>query len=369
MLHLFNKLYIDFEETISLDFDRVIISPNNGYKLKEGITQIHGGNLIGSATSFDELIGAGKQYPNFYTFIHSLRNTENTTIIYTDKTNFYKVIANWYKVIMGGATASEVGRYVKSNWYRAKIWSVSRRKKAQSIVKISHADFDDSLLETEYNAVTVNNSDWVDFKLENANRFSVELLLASYLYDGSRKSELKQSLKVLLKKQIESSLYEIKEDVVTNLNNQPYMTALGASTYNIDTFYNAVNDAALAPFFKSEIWKSEYIKSGSSNSTMDLSAVTDTDVTKYKSVLTAMGLNATWIEGEMKLLDYIDFVNGDSEMTDTQLDQIIQDEIDTPLKYGSFYGPSLESVNTYFVDYLLQQKKDNNTASLSPYIV
>jgi len=367
MLHLFNKLYIDFEETISLDFDRVVISANNGFGLKDGITKIHGGNLLGFATSYDELIGVGKSYPNFFTFIHSLKNVDKTTIIYTDKANFYKVVANWYKVIMPNATADEVSKYVKSNWYRAKVWSVSRRRIAQSVVSIEHETFDSDLLTTEWNNVTVNSSDWTDFITEQAGKFSIELLLASYIKDGSRKSELKSIMKVLLKKQIENTLYELKEEVVSNLNNKSYMTALGASTYDIDTFYNAIDDTALSPFFKSTIWKSEYIKVGSSKQSIDISAVTADDITAYKNLYTTIGQTDYMME--IKLLDYIDFVKGDGELSDTQLDQIIQDEIDNPLRFGSFYGPSLESVNTYFVDHILQQKKDNNTDSLNPYVV
>ena len=57
MLHLFKKVYIEFDTRMSVDHDRIVISEEMGYPMHDELGKIAGGVLINYGTSIDEVIG------------------------------------------------------------------------------------------------------------------------------------------------------------------------------------------------------------------------------------------------------------------------------------------------------------------------
>jgi hypothetical protein len=69
MLHLFNKVYLEFDDKIEINFDRVVISEKYGIQMLQLLDQVAYGKLITFGKSYDEVIDG-----DFYKFIESIRD-------------------------------------------------------------------------------------------------------------------------------------------------------------------------------------------------------------------------------------------------------------------------------------------------------
>ena len=56
MLHLFNKTYLEFDDKIEINFDRVVISDQYGIPMHQELDKVSYGELIQFGKSFDEVV-------------------------------------------------------------------------------------------------------------------------------------------------------------------------------------------------------------------------------------------------------------------------------------------------------------------------
>ena len=65
MLHLFNKVYLDFDSKIEINLDRVVISEQNGYPIYQALGLVAQGELFAFEKSLDSIA------PDFIAFLIS----------------------------------------------------------------------------------------------------------------------------------------------------------------------------------------------------------------------------------------------------------------------------------------------------------
>jgi hypothetical protein len=375
MLHLFNKVYIEHEDCISPDYDRVVISATNGVELYKSLEEISSGELIAHATSLDELVGAGKTYASYVAMFTALANkvkeSGKVVYIYVDPTTYYKLSALWLKIVLPNVTSADATRYMRTNHLHQKLWHYSRKTATVAIDALANGTFNEGQFQFDFNNTLVNRSDYESFINDNVAGFSVELLLASYVYNGSRKTELKNSIKPLLKKEIEKLLYEFKEVVVYHMSNASVMTALGSSTtYTIDNLQDAVNDSAskIAVFFKNSIWNTEGIGVNSTNNSININNITADDIANIKAMVSVA--QGDWNYSEVNKLDFIPYVQK-ATFDDADLTAILDyDQSNTDILHtsGAFYSTEHTTVNNYFVKYVMGLR-GGNVSALNAYVV
>jgi hypothetical protein len=379
MLHLFKKVYLEHDDNIDYNFDRIVISELNGVQNWSEIEKISGGRLISYGKNLNNL-------NNINSFNDLLNKVNEKTIetnkpvyIYADKDSYYKILSLWYKIILPNAITNDIISLVKLNFdYKnflkiSSYWNMVDKKKNNNIL------FDSEKLQSEYNNLNINRQEYQSFIDNNISSFSVEFLLASYLYDGSRKDSLKSLLIPLVKIEISKWLYNIRELFTYHLLNRNFLNKIGITeTYNINncldviknnhpivqTFYNNPN-----VFLLNNLDHSTYdvVLTTGSKSLINFENITNQHIENIKQFLVSLGVSEVeW----SYLIDILPLLRN-SEFTDQQLDSIIkhQSSQDSSFNTGTFYGTNFPTINTYFIQHIFNEFNSNNKQALAPYVL
>ena len=140
MLHLFKKVYLEHDDNIDYNFDRIVISELNGVQNWSEIEKISGGRLISYGKNLNNL-------NNINSFNDLLNKVNEKTIetnkpvyIYADKDSYYKILSLWYKIILPNAITNDIISLVKLNFdYKnflkiSSYWNMVDKKKNNNIL-------------------------------------------------------------------------------------------------------------------------------------------------------------------------------------------------------------------------------------------
>ena len=373
MLHLFKKIYLAHENIIDVNFDRVVISTINGVKARDFL-QAHHGQLLSYGQSMDELIGEDKTYSSFTNMLDTLATKSSETgkriVIYVDNNNFTKFIIHWYKTVLANPDETATLNLVNSNIFKYKVFNrgrFARVTKGSLADEIELKDFS-----TEWSNISAP-SDRATFVSNHKSGFSVELLLATYLNNGNQKAELKDVIKILMKKDLEKYILELKEVFFEHYLTPSFASQLNlAKTYTMENQSDIMNDTTTYAelFLNRRFWQYEYMNIASTGENINFAEITADDVTNLKQFGSIAG--NTWsetnvyanVKSDTNKLDFLDIF---TDFTDTRLSDLITTEATFDNEAGSFFSIDLETVNHYFVQTILQNK--DNTTFLTNYSI
>jgi len=385
MLHLFRKIYLEHDINIDLDKDRIVVSEQCGVPNWNVLDTIGLGQLIFYGKNLDNL-NTPVSFLELLNILNERTKENNKPIyIYADKNNYYKILSLWYKIILPNATVNDVISFVKLFFDYKNFWKISRFYNFKKIWSTSPDWlFDRNKLETEYNSLIINRDDYETFINENVGKFNIELLLASYLYNGSRKEELKAIMIPLLREELSKSLYGIREHFTYCLLNKKFLEKLGiVHTIDINNILDILeyDNPIIKTFYQNNsVWKLNFLSHAAydimnnwgSDSMISFENITDEDIFNIKQFLINIGISETDSAGmEWRyLLDLIPLVKSNT-ITDEQLDQLInhQESQESLVTTGTFYSISFPTVNTYFVQHIFNQFNEDNTEILAPYVI
>lgn len=375
MIHLFKKVYIASDKMIDLEMDRVIISEEYGIQLGIAYSQLHSGDLIHAFKNTAELVGQNMTFATwtrFFDFLYTrCTETGKRIIIYADDTAFLTIATAWFKLSLPYATSDDIRDLIESLVFRHNVfyrsrWSTNqgRGDEYYSIDPTAFLDTFDSI-EVPYNALFAN-------KIKPY--MGVEFLLATYLYSGQMKSELKDVLKILIRKDTEKFLYEVKEIFLVH-----FVTERFASKLNLDKTYNMsnLNDIVLDQskfarlFFDPLLWSYPFMTFPSSDQhNVLIENFTEQNILDMKEFI--MLATQTWPEegiyvGPKSDVSKLDFLGIYTDFTDVLLDQIIDVESTFEHAAGSFFSIDLETVNNYLMEEILSVANSDNKEPLKPY--
>ncbi len=224
MLHLFNKVYLEFDNNIEINFDRVVISERYGIPMLQQLDKIAYGELIAHGRSYDEVVGS-----DFAGFIATLKDFGKTTdkkiIVYCDHEAYKKVISNWFKVILPSLDLETFKNIVNYTVYNQRIVSNSQ---LSSVYSVDLNSLWDGIGEVEEAWNSAVETDPELIKNLDLN-YSYELLVASYLADGSKKEELRKTLHMFLRRWFKEMFTDNRQMVLFNIVNHRFL-----STFDID---------------------------------------------------------------------------------------------------------------------------------------
>lgn len=404
MFHLFKKVYLDFDTKISMSQDRIICSETHG-GLDDliDLSKAFYGLKINSVKSIEDLVGTEKSYNTFYDLFLSIDkiSTENNTsiCIYCDKISYYKLYFIWHKIILANLDFSSIFNCLKSHMFR-QVGILNRGRYSERGVK-SLSEMDDWLI-TEQEAKDIWNSivlsreehtNLSNFAKQNAQHLGIEYLLASYFYDGRYSTELSKTMSVLVRKDIEKILYELKEMVLVNPLHPLILKLLKVENgpYDFSNFVNIINDNSplVQLLFRKDIWGEHNISilQPSSKGTINFSSISDEEVAQLK----ALTHKLLWcIEFIPEKTSYEEFVMKEDELIsekyfevdkidfikllrkDVWSDQDMREILDYEISHqydfaGSFSSLSIQSVNDYLIVHLIRNRE--NKESLKPFVL
>jgi len=229
MLHLFNKTYLEFDDKIDLNFDRVIISDVNGVNILDSLDKVVQGKLLKYGKNLDNF-----NFVNLITEINSHGLSSNKKIIiYCDKLNYIKFITKWLKTILPNLDLNNFSKLIELTIYKERVISNSQM---QSVIPVKQDILWEGLgdVSSSFNSITVSNEDKQSIKNLNL-KYSYEFLLADH-FSGSINytSSLKTVVHLFLQRWFKELFKDNREMVLLNLLNKNFQTALNFTETNID---------------------------------------------------------------------------------------------------------------------------------------
>jgi len=382
MLHLFKKVYIEFDTKISIDYDRIVISESNGVPMLKALDRVSAGELIAYGHTLEDVVGEDTTYPTLVDLLITLsarvESTNKTTIIFADETNYLKIVAMWFKMLLPNATAESVHDILESHVFREEMFSNSRFSLSSIAAAFDRTDLVElPEFKNIFQAATVNTAEATAFVASIKPHVSVEYLFASYMYDGSNKEEFKASITPLISKDLEKYLYELKEIVLVHILLPQLQEQLSTSqTYTFENLNEIVNDTSplVSVFFKPEIWNTQGLVTPTSAGSINFANVTAEDIENIRQYAIIVG--SLWeeekpysfIKSDIMKLDFIPFLQ-DDVLSDASLDAIIGFELVKEHSAGSYNSISIGTVNHYLVDHIIFSYTNGDIEAIKPFIL
>lgn len=353
MIHLFKKLYITSDKLTNTHDDRIVISETNGVPAADTISW---GKLIAHASSVDELIGTEKQFNNLTEVLELAHNHINITgkkvIIYADDAALSKILFSWYSALLKNANTSQIISIINAHVFKINLLTNGVfGPNNDNIIDFQPIDTSLPVIDTFINSIKPH--------------VGVEFLLASYLSNGSYKDYLKETMQVLIAKNLENYLFELKESFLAHFTVRKFGVALGLEkNYTIDNIHELLSDNSTYSelFFTDRIWNTKKTDAPSSTrNTIRLENITAEDIEKFKNFAAIAGsvwANMNFYKPTESAPYELDFLSVVTNFTDEVLDKIIEVESSFELYTTTFLSTSLGTVNFYIIHSILE---DNNT--------
>jgi hypothetical protein len=374
MFHLFRKTYIEVDSFVDPNVNRIVISETHGYPVLEMLSKIYLGTPIAFGLTYDDVVGEGKRFNTFLEMIQFCFNQNESTgkkiIIYCDPAAYIKVISLWYKSIFVNIDAVSAYRITRANFSK----EIMITHRAIQGLENQYNNFlpDLATFQTVFDAVSVDDLNIDAFINGLGDNRSIEYLLAAYVYDGSHKDELKFRIWSMINRHVEEYLKEAWRSIQLNILKENWQSLLGTSTYTIDNITEVLDDPILEPLKRTNAWRAVSGGSNIARTPLDLSTFTEEELIHikhlaHKTYLHTLPTDPVHPGFERKHV-YIDMIKSPG-LTDEELAQVIDYEINPPDDLRFYSMKDEESINVYFVDWILEMKRNNNVAMLQPYVL
>ena len=370
MLHLFKKVYVAPDNNIDVSFDRVVISKEHRVDLLDSLKASQPGTLLAFAKEVKNLIGS-KNLPYVDTVDMFDKLGDHTdkhgkrVVIYCDHHAFMKIMALWFRMIFKKTNKAAAVDLLESIVFKHKLFSQGRFTSNNGNTDEPYEINIEGFGKIFDGAQKPSAERRKKFLTENKSSISLEYLLATYLANGKCKKELKTVMRILVKKDLEKYLYALKETFFVHILTKRFTETLDLDkTYDFTNYDEILKDKSEFPslFLNKNIWNQPYMSRPTSGKNVNFAGITDKDIKSIAKFAKLAGANwqesqYEYVKSDIGKLDFIECIRG-SEMTDKQLDMIIETEATYEHAAGSFFSIDLETVNHYFVQALLDGNKN-----------
>jgi hypothetical protein len=371
MFHLFSKTYIDIDAVIDNNENRIVISETCGFPMLEMLQPLYAGFSQSYGETFEDVIGEGKQFATFLDmmqFCYDINQEGKKIIIYCDQTSYMKIVSHYFKTIFVDINAESAYRICKANFSKDVL--VTHR----SIAGMS-GHYQNWLPSLEvftpiFNEAGINETQADAFLTNIGNQRSVEYLLASYVYNGSFKEELKNRVYLMLTRHIEEQLKEVWRSIQQNILRKHIQDRLSTKLYNIDNLTDLLDDPTFAILKSTNAWRAASGGVNPGRTPLDLSQYSDEEITLMirQARLTFLGNETLEHPTIERVIFYIGILRN-NQISDQELTDIINFELDPPDDQRFWSMKDDETINIFLADFVLETKKYGETSDLAPYLL
>lgn len=361
MLHLFNKTYLEFDDNIEINFDRVVISNQYGIPMHQELDKVSYGELIQFGKSFDEVISS-----DMIGFVKTLKEFSDASgkkiIIYCDKEAYKKLIAQWFKILLPLADYTTFKTIIDHTIYNQRIVSNTQ---LSSVYALNQTTLWEGLgdLETHWSTIDKpTDAKIAEFKSLDLN-LSYELLLADYL-SGSTNYEvqLRKTMHTFLRRWFKEVFTDNRQMVLLNIGNHRFQTALGidASTIDITSVDPLANIPQLSAYADDTIWEQQGIF-------CDLEDLSQEQIDVLTSTIMGIYEKFEGMEVDRSMFSIFNYLGAASrnELTKAEMDELLDFIIDKPFDTNLVPRFDFQNVNFVLMLYFLRQKYES--ANLSKF--
>jgi hypothetical protein len=381
MFHLIDRIYLAPDFMLDVHKDRIVISEENGYLMHEVILKVSDGLLYKTGKNVEEIIGKDP-IAFFKDIINFSKSRDRSLYIYADKKSLPKIQAIWFKLMFEYPDNDTCYHIYNSSVHKFNLMYKSRLSSNSGARYGSHS-INPSLITNEMKkAPDINPRFRRIFCSQNRSGISIEYLLATYLYNGQLKRELKDSIKKLLVKHFDEILLECKMIFLSQYTNEKFAEQIGLekrySFSNLDIFSDK---SKVAEFFLSgRLYKTKELTKSSAKSNFRFDCLTSEDLETLKMYTYALGSYYSFNDSIEDLNDGIPVIFRDGhkwqfiecltkDFSDDMLKKLLDLETNIDNANGSFYNTLLETVNGFTVQYILQLYHKKDFEKLKHFIV
>ncbi len=364
MLHLFNKVYLEFDNNIEINLDRIVISERYGIQMYNVIDKVAYGELMSYGKTYDDVVKE-----SFVGFVSSLKDhsarTGKKVIIYCDKEAYKRVISQWFKIILPNLDFESFKTLAQYSLYNQRIISNSQLSSVYS-VDLNSLWEDLGELEEHWNlAKELTEHEEESFRLLDLN-YSYEFLLSNYLSGAQTyKDELRKTVHMFLRRWFKEMFTDNRQMVLLNITNRKFQEAMGIDHELVDiTRIDPLSGIdSLESYADDEIWERDQNQYG----TCKLEGLSVEKAGKLKDTLINIFETFEGMETDrsaFEVQDWIFYVIKET-ITDEELEAIINQMVNKPFDTIGVPRFDFQNVNFPLFQHFLSKKY--NGEDLSKY--
>lgn len=369
MLHLFNRTYLEFDDKIEINFDRIVISERFGVPMYSELDKVAYGRLIAFGKTLDEVV---PDIAEFISDVHAYGEStgDRKVIIYCDKENYVKFLCLWFKAICPNLDEASFQTLVDSTVYKERITSNTQ------LAQVTSLD-----METLWSGLGDVTAIWSETNVTPAQvqtltalnmNFSYEFLLAEY-FSGSDNNveELRFTLHKFLRRWFQECFTDNRQMVMLNLLNYKFQEALGFTEDQVDiTKANLLIDIPPLYYYGDEsIWKMTTDVSSGVYGIADLAGLPQDKIdglrntilevySKFEGMLTDVSAFSSF--------NWLEYACADS-ITKEEMDIVLNFVVNNPFDTCLVPRFDFRNVNFPLILSFIRMKKENKLAELSKF--
>lgn len=366
MIHLFDKIYLKFSEFTEESGLAVVISKDGNLPISE---LVQNGSILFYFQDYFELVGEQAMFTEFTDFLQFLKDKRQTISIYADQEAFPRIFVEFFSTILQHPTHEEL-----LNLYRSYLFKFNFMHKGfHSKDEFSYEKYLPKL--DIWNKIPLNLRDDHNLKFVSqlSEKLGVEFLLASYLCNGAYKNSLKESIRPLLRKDLEKYLYELKEIILVHLLHRPFIEQFKLSQdYNLENFEEIIEEKSplIQVFFEKSIWIRPEMRAQSSSKNIRFENINEGHIQAMSAFSKIAG--CIWSEescyqftkSDINKLQFIPFLQN---LDDEGLSKIIEVESAFINAAGCFFSIDLVTVNHYLIHTILDRYNNKDLGYLKRF--
>ena len=369
MLHLFNKTYLELDDKIELNFDRVVISNINGVNIAEFLDKAVQGKLIKYGKNLDDF--------NFFNLIAELESfgslSNKKILIYCDKNNYTKFLIKWFKTILPHIDLNSFNRLVNLTVYKEKIINNTQMQSVKPVkMDVLWEGLGD--LTEKFNSEIIPE-DSRNF-IKNLNlKYSYEFLLADYFsnlnnFSNNYFNPLKTTVHLFLRRWFQELFKDNREMILFNVLNKNFQTALNFTEDDLNL--NSVNPLSSIPSLKyyadETIWIQENILSNNFQ-ICNLNNLSQTQIDGIRNLFKKIfdEIEEIQIDNSVfQVLNFLEYACKES-ITTEELNNVLNFVVENPFDTCLIPKFDFQNVNYIFLHHLLNLKRDNSIEALTKF--
>lgn len=370
MLHLFNKVYVEFDNKINVDIDRVVISEQFGIQMSAEFEKYTYGQLIRYSKNIQEL-NKEITFDNFILELkgHSTR-TNKKLIVYCDRKNYVRFMASWFTLMMPNLDYETYKKISELTIYRERCVS-NTALSSQNAVDVG--PIFDNFTEQDW------QDGWDNKILGQISpalmdvSISYEFLLANYLGgDSNYTQELLKTAHLFLRRFFQECFTDNRQMVLLNINNHRMQQALGYAEIPLDYSGDPLKEIPFFQYYTDPvIWKTPTTLSSGLYGMCNLAGLDKDRIEGLKQTTLSvyekfegMITNTTIFES----FDWLDIACRDS-MTIDELDLIVDKISDAPFDTCLIPRMDYENVNFPLYLHILRSYHEGDFEHLQKFII
>ena len=371
MLHLFNKVYLEFDNKIEINYDRVVISKQFGIPMSVELDKVAYGKLISYGKSLDDLLNG----EHINSLIRTIKDYSDVTnkkvIIYCDKDNFIKIFTKWHKLITPSMDAQSFQKLYDLTIYKERVITNTQLGSVTALASnpLWTANQDVSSYWAQETKSTTDQRTVFD---EMGLSLSYEYLLANYLSGSNHYlNELRVTIHMFLRRFFIETFTDNRMMVLLNILNYRFQEVMDIDPSTIK--YNSENPLDGIPglefYADTSIWDKSSVVKGGVYGVCNLDGITQQQVNGLRNTLLKVYDRYEGMQIDRNVFTFVQFIEYvvKAQITTEELNTVLDAVVNHPFDTCLVPRFDFQNVNFPLILYILDLKKKNNINQLKKF--